>query len=167
MQRTVTLRDGASVDIRPVEPDDADLIVETFDGLSERSRYARFLTAVPRLPRHWVDDLVDLDHRDREALAAIEPASGHGIGIARYARHGDEPHDAEFAIAIADAWQGRGLGRVLLTELIDAARANGMMRLVGDVFAENQAMLGLARTVGRSARVGTPESGVVRLVIEL
>ena len=167
MLRTVTLRDGAAVDIRPLEPDDSDLLLQGFEGLSPASRYARFLTAVPRLPKHWVDDLTDLDHRDREALAASDAATGRGIGIARYVRVEGEPDAAEFAIAIADAWQDRGLGRLLLEELIGAARANGIARLYGDVFASNERMLGLGRTIGRGAHVGTPETGIVRLTIEL
>jgi acetyltransferase len=167
MKRTVTLRDGAAVDIRPLEPEDADLLVEGFEGLSPASRYARFLTAVPSLPRHWVDDLVDLDHRDREALAASDGQTGRGIGIARYVRDENDPQEAEFAIAIADAWQSRGLGRVLLGELIDAARANGLTRLYGDVLADNERMLALGRELGDPAHVGPAESGVVRLVLEL
>ena len=131
MQRTATLRDGSTAVIRPVEPEDAGLLVDGFEALSDRSRYARFLTAVPRLPRHWVADLVDLDHRDREALGALDPETGEGIGVARYVRLDDDPEEAEFAIAIADAWQGRGLGRVLLGELVDAARAIDANRSCG------------------------------------
>lgn len=167
MQRTVTLRDGSTVVLRPMEPEDAGLLVEGFEALSDRSRYARFLTAVPRLPRHWVEELVDLDHRDREALGAIDPVSGEGVGVARYVRLEDDPREADFAIAIADPWQGRGLGRVLLAELVDAARANGLERISGDVLAENTRMLQLGRSVGRDAHVGPPEAGVVRLVVEL
>ena len=167
MLRTVTLRDGAAVDIRPLEPDDSELLLQGFEGLSPASRYARFLTAVPRLPKHWVDELVDLDHRDREALAASDAATGRGIGIARYVRVEGEPDAAEFAIAIADDWQDRGLGRMLLGELIDAARANGIARFYGDVFANNERMLGLGRTIGRGAQVGPAETGIVRLTVEL
>jgi GNAT superfamily N-acetyltransferase len=167
MQRTVMLRDGSTAVIRPVEPEDAGLLVDGFEALSDRSRYARFLTAVPRLPRHWVEDLVDLDHRDREALGALDPQTGAGVGVARYVRLDDDPEEAEFAIAIVDDWQGRGLGRILLGELVEAARANGLQRLSGDVLAENDRMLELGRTVGRDARIGEVHNGVVRLVVEL
>ena len=167
MERTVTLSDGTSVVIRPVEPEDADLLVEGFAELSDHSRYARFLTAVPRLPRHWVGELVDVDHRDHEALGALDPETGRGIGVARYVRLSDDPEEADFAIALADSWQGRGLGRILLGELADAARANGLRRLSGDVLATNTRMLALGRGIGRSATVGPPQDGVVRLVVEL
>lgn len=167
MQRTVTLRDGSTAVIRPIEPEDAGLLVEGFEALSDRSRYARFLTAVPRLPRHWVDVLVDVDHRDREALGALDPQTGEGVGVARYVRLEDAPDEAEFAIAIADDWQGRGLGRVLLAELVDAARANGLRCLTADVLAENTRMLELGRSVGRDARLGEIHDGVVHLTVEL
>ncbi len=167
MQRTVMLRDGSTAVIRPVEPEDAGLLVDGFEALSDRSRYARFLTAVPRLPRHWVEELVDVDHRDREALGAVDSQTGEGVGVARYVRLDDDPDEAEFAIAIVDAWQGRGLGRILLGELVEAARANGLQRLSGDVLAENDRMLALGRSVGRDARIGDVQDGVVRLVVEL
>lgn len=167
MERTVTLRDGSTAVIRPVEPDDAGLLVEGFEALSDRSRYARFLTAVPRLPKHWVDNLVDVDHRDREALGAVDVRTGEGVGVARYVRLAEDPEEAEFAIAIADDWQGRGLGRVLLGELVDAARANGLRRLSGDILAENARMLALGRTVGRDARLGDVHDGVVHLTVDL
>ncbi len=167
MQRTITLRDGAAVDIRPIEPEDADLLVAGFERLSPSTRYARFLTAVPSLPRHWVAGLVELDHRDREALVALDSQSGDMVGVARYVRLQEDPQTADFAIVIGDPWQGRGLGRILLGELVEAARANGIERFSGDVFAENQRMLGLGRTIGRSAHVGVPDSGVSKLVIEL
>ena len=167
MERRLTLRDGSAVVVRPVEPDDAGLLVEGFEDLSDRSRYARFLTAVPRLPRHWVDDLVDVDHRDREALGALDPATGEGIGVARYVRLDEDPAEAEFAIAVVDAWQGRGLGRALLQELVDAARANGIARLSGDVLAENDRMLALGRSAASAAWVGDVHDGVVHLTLEL
>ena len=59
----------------------------------------------------------------------MDAQTGEGVGVARYVRLDEDPEEAEFAIAIADDWQGRGLGRVLLGELVDAARADGLRRL--------------------------------------
>ncbi len=167
MVRNARLKDGSVVEIRAVEPGDAELLVRGFEELSQRSRYERFFTAVPYLPSHWVDELVDLDHRDREAIGALDPVSGAGVGVARYVRLEENPTEAEFAVTVADDWHGRGLGRMLLDELFDAARANGITTMSGDILATNTPMLRLAGHLGRTATIGPAESGVVHAVIEL
>ena len=82
------------------------------------------------------------------ALAAATMLDGETLlGVARYVR--DRSGDAaEFAIVIADAWQGRGIGRRLLAKLIEAARRRGVKRLYGDILATNRPMLELARKLG-------------------
>ncbi len=161
------LKDGTEVELRPLEPDDAELLLEGFGALSAQSRYERFFTAVPRLPGHWLEELLDVDHRDREAIAALLAQDEAPLGLARYVRCEDDPGEAEFAVTVADAWQGRGVGRLLMGELIDAARANGLRRLTGDVHATNVPMLRLAESLGRSATLGPPQEGIVHAVIEL
>jgi GNAT superfamily N-acetyltransferase len=161
------LRDGTTVELRPVEHDDAELIRRAFEELSPRSRYERFLAPVPRLPKHWLDSLVDVDHRDREALAAVDPQTGEGLAVARYVRLEDDPAEAEFAVTVADAWQGRGLGRLIMEELVQAARANDLERLSGDILAGNDPMIGLSRSLGRGATVTQPRDGRVHAVIQL
>ncbi len=165
MQRIAHLKDGSEIEIRPLEPQDAELLVHGFDELSARTRYERFFTVVPTLPRHWVEDLMDIDHRDREALGAGDPATGEGIGVARYVRPPGTLDEAEFAVTITDDWQGRGAGRALLLELMDAARANGITRLTGEVLAANEPMLALARHLG--ADVEPADGGVVHVVLDL
>ena len=167
MVRHVRLKDGSVVEVRAVEPGDAELLVRGFDELSQRSRYERFFTAVPYLPSHWVDELVELDHRDREAIGARDPIGGAGVGVARYVRLEDDPQEAEFAVTVADDWHGRGLGRLLLDELFEAARANGIRRMSGDILATNTPMLRLAGHLGRTVEIGQTQAGVVHAVIEL
>ena len=83
------------------------------------------------------------------ALAATTMLGGGEtlLGVARYVRDHDND-DAEFAIVIADAWQGRGIGRRLLAKLIEAARRRGVKRLYGEILAINRPMLELARKLG-------------------
>jgi acetyltransferase len=79
------------------------------------------------------------------ALAATTPESL--IGVARYVR--DENGDAaEFAIVVADAWQGRGIGTRLLAKLIEVARRRGLKRLYGQILGTNRPMLGFVRKLG-------------------
>jgi acetyltransferase len=69
------------------------------------------------------------------------------IGVARYVLN-REDKSAEFAIVVADAWQGRGIGKRLLAELIDVARRRGLKQLYGDILGVNRPMLELVRTLG-------------------
>ena len=95
--------------------------------------------------------LTDVDHCDHEALGAADPATGEGVGIARYIR---EPgaDSAEIAVTVDDDWQGRGVGTALLVRLADRARAAGIRRFTGLILAENAPMRALM------AKLGNPES---------
>ncbi|HEY5142675.1 MAG TPA: GNAT family N-acetyltransferase [Solirubrobacteraceae bacterium] len=165
MRRLARLKDGTEIEIRPLEPHDAELLIHGFDELSARTRYERFFTVVPTLPRHWVEELMDIDHRDREALGAGDPVTGQGVGIARYVRPAGTTDEAEFAVTITDEWQGRGAGRALMLELMEAARANGISRLTGEVLAANDPMLALAQRLGAHAEPS--EGGVVHVTLDL
>ena len=82
------------------------------------------------------------------ALAATAMLGGETLlGVARYVRDRDSDN-AEFAIVIADAWQGRGIGHRLLAKLIEAARRRGVKLLYGEILATNRPMLELARKLG-------------------
>jgi acetyltransferase len=82
------------------------------------------------------------------ALAATAMLEGETlIGVARYVR--DKKQDsAEFAIVVADAWQGCGIGKRLLAKLIDIARRRGLKRLYGDILGTNRPMLAFVRKLG-------------------
>jgi len=141
-------RDGTPVLVRPIEPGDFELEREFVDGLSRQTGYQRLMN--PRKPstaelQRWTR----IDRAREGALIATVTHDGaeRQIGVARYVMEaGDD--EAEFAIAIADAWQGTGVGRHLLTSLIELARESGVRRVFGTTFSENLAMLGLARRLG-------------------
>jgi GNAT superfamily N-acetyltransferase len=137
----VQLRDGATVIVRPIRASDRDLLLDGFERLSPQSRYRRFLAPMEDLSEPMLRYLTEVDHHDHEAIGAIDPVSGHGIGIARYVRHEDRPDAAEAAVTVADDWQGRGLGTLLLGALADRARAEGIRTFTGVVLAANQEML--------------------------
>ena len=99
----VVVRDGTRVLIRPVEPGDAPLLERGFAQLGALSRYRRFLAPVDHLDRDQIAYLTQVDHRDHEAIVAIDPTSGEGIGVARYVRDAGDPAQAEVAIVITDA----------------------------------------------------------------
>ena len=72
--------------VRPIRPGDKELLAAGFDRLSDDSRYRRFLTSMPRLSSSQLAYLTEVDHRDHEALLAIDEASGRAVGVARYVR---------------------------------------------------------------------------------
>lgn len=160
---TVALRDGAPVEVRPVEPDDRAALVEGFERLSPESRYRRFFGPMPRLSDRDLDYLTRVDHHDHEALVAVDALTGDGIGVARYVRTG--PDVAEPAIVVADDWQGRGVGGLLLDALAERATEEGVRRFEAPVLATNHEAIALLERLGRTTR--RPDGREVQLSIEL
>jgi GNAT superfamily N-acetyltransferase len=145
-----TLRDGTEVIIRAVTAEDAPLLLEGFaEHFSEESRYQRFLAAKRQLSPRELEYFTDIDHDEHEAIGALDPASGDGIGIARFVRDAPGAPSAEAAVAVADEWQGRGLGRLLLERLAARARELGVSEFTASLLASNRAMLALFERLGQ------------------
>ncbi len=151
LEGRLKLRDGSYVPVRPIRPEDAGLEKRFFDGLSERSRYQRFLNQMAQLPQQMLARFTQLDYDRELALVALDPGpgdnSGEFIGVGRYAPNADG-ETAEFALTVADAWQGKGVGRALLERICDCARAAGYKTLFGHILNANRDMLGLAEQLG-------------------
>jgi acetyltransferase len=145
LEAELALAAGTRVRIRPIRPEDAELEQRFFHSLSERSRYQRFMQHMHDLPPYLLARFTQLDY-DRE-LALVAVHAGSFIAVGRYAPNPDG-ETAEFALVVADAWQGKGLGRALLERLCDAARAAGYRSLSGEILNANHAMLDLARRLG-------------------
>src|SRR5258708_2783525 len=130
-----------SITVRPIRPEDIDLETEFARKLSKETRYNRFLGGGIRLTPEMLEKFTRIDFSRDMALIASATIEGTetAIGVARYARLADGA-TCEFAITVADAWQGRGIGRKLLALLADSARGHGMRRIVGDVLATNTPM---------------------------
>ncbi|MGW1059685.1 bifunctional acetate--CoA ligase family protein/GNAT family N-acetyltransferase [Micromonospora rubida] len=135
----VLLSDGATVGLRPIRPDDAQGIVAMHSRFSERTRYLRYFSPYPRIPERDLRRFVVVDHRDREAFVVL--AADRIVAVGRYERLGPQAPEAEVAFVVEDAYQGRGIGSVLLEHLADAARRAGIVRFVAEVLPANGAML--------------------------
>lgn len=144
------LRDGTKVLLRPIEPEDRERLAEGLRRLSPRSRYLRFHTSVDELSDRQLRYLTDVDGRDHVAWVAIDEDHPEvpGIGVARYVRLPDEPTVAEAAVTVADEYQGRGAGTLLLGLLAGAARGSGIRVFRNYVLAENRAMLDIFEALG-------------------
>jgi GNAT superfamily N-acetyltransferase len=160
------LRDGTVLDVRPVEPEDRDLIRGGFERLSPVSRYRRFLSPVPKLHDRMLTSLTEVDHRDHEALLTLDAATGEVVGVARFVRLESDPASAEVAVTVVDDWQSRGLGTALLGALADRAREESVTRFTGVALAENRDVLGLLGKLG-AVRVVGHGPGTVELAIDL
>jgi len=133
------LRDGGSILIRAIRPDDRERLVEHFHRLSARSVYFRFFNAKRRLTDDELDRFTRLDFVQQAALVATlrERRDERIIGVGRYAMLPGDTHAAEVAFAVADEHQGRGIGTLLLEHLVRLARANGVTEFQADVLGEN------------------------------
>ena len=152
--------------IRPIRPEDKQALRDGTDRLSERSRYRRFLSPRGSLTPAELTYFTEVDHHDHEALVAIDPITGEGIGVARYIRSPVHPDAAELAVAVADDWQHRGVGTGLTEALAHRARQEGVARFTALLFADNTPMLHLIKTLGVVHDMSLHQ-GIVELTVEL
>ncbi|HWC07319.1 MAG TPA: GNAT family N-acetyltransferase [Gemmatimonadota bacterium] len=160
--KTVTLADGARVTLRPIHPDDESALTALYERLSPQTAYQRFFTVMRRLPPDWAHILTNVDYDRRMAIVALGP-DGELIGVARYT-YDTQADEAEIAIVIEDPWQGRGIGKRLLGELMGYAEGKGIRRFRAYVLGDNLRMLELIRRV-TTVLDRRLESGVVSLLL--
>jgi acetyltransferase len=146
---SVTLADGAVVTIRPIRPEDAAIEQEFVRKLSDEARYFRFMDTLRELSPRMLHQLTQVDYERHMALIAVIRENGRDseIAVARYIV-APEGRSCEFAIVVADAWQGRGVGRALMRALMKAARDRGLQSMHGEVLAGNRKMLQFVRNCG-------------------
>jgi RimJ/RimL family protein N-acetyltransferase len=164
----LVLRDGQRITIRPVLPQDDAVTKAFFRSLSTRSRYNRFMRAFHDLPEALLTHFTHVDYNAHLALIAeiFTDGSEIAVGEARYVVSADGK-SAEFAVSIADDWQGRGLATLLLSRLITTARNAGVGTITGETLASNAAMLHLARKAGFSSELDGEVAGLVHLSLRL
>ena len=165
MPGQMTLADGARLRVRPIVPADREPLADAFDRLSDRSRHQRFLAPKAQLSTRELDYLTDVDHVTHEALVAIDETTGHIVGIGRYATGSGGGVVADMALAVADAWQRRGIGHALAVRLVERARANGITRLTGTALADNHRVRALLDRLG--FRVRSVSAGVVEVELDV
>jgi GNAT superfamily N-acetyltransferase len=152
--------------VRPIRADDKQAMRAGFQRLGASSRYRRFLSPHDELTDGELRYFTEIDHHDHEALVAIDPRTGEGVGVARYVRSAEDPHVAELAVAVVDDWQRCGVGTRLASALADRAREEGIKVFTGLVLADNKLMLNLAGELGPTRTVRRAQ-GAVELAIDL
>jgi len=166
--KRIRLHDGTELLLRPIRPEDAQIEAEFVRALSDASRYFRFMSAVRELTPAMLARFTQIDYDREVALIALLEQEGREsqVAVARYATNPDG-ESCEFAIVVADAWQGKGLGRRMLEELKEVARSRGIAAMVGYVLAANRSMLALCGRLGFEASDMPGEPGVKREVLWL
>ncbi|MGZ5170039.1 MAG: bifunctional acetate--CoA ligase family protein/GNAT family N-acetyltransferase [Burkholderiales bacterium] len=141
--------DGTSATIRPIRPEDATIESDFVQSLSPQAKYLRFMAAVKDLTPAMLARFTQVDYDREMALIAVLDDAGRErqIGVTRYIINPDG-QSCEFAIVVSEAWQGRGLGRHLMLQLIAVARTRGLKTMLGQVLAVNTHMLALAAALG-------------------
>jgi acetyltransferase len=168
------LPDGGRVTIRPIRPEDAEIEQAFVRELSPQSRYLRFMDTLRELTPAMLARFTQIDYSREMAFIAVlrerggEQAPGveREIGVCRYVTNPDGD-SCEFALVVADGWQRRGLGRRLMSALIEVARNRGLKWMIGHVLAQNAAMLALVGQLGFESDPSSDDPGTRRVTLAL
>jgi len=158
----VVLRDGSVAHVRPIVPDDADGLRRFHAGQSAESIYLRFFAPLKTLSDKDVARFTQVDYDSRVALVAT--VRGEIIGIARYDRL--DAKTAEVAFNISDAFQGKGVGSVLLEHLAAVAQERGVAKFVADVLPQNRKMIQVFNDAGYEVSHHF-DNGVIAVAFEI
>lgn len=158
------LADGTVVEVAPMHATDGERLVRFHQRLSAETTRLRYFTFHPELTDAELERFTHVDHTQREALIAV--IESEIVGVGRFDRLAPDGEEAEAAFVVADSWQGRGIGSLLLRRLAARALRLGVHRLRAETLPENHRMLGVFRGSGlpMSARF---EHGVVSVVLDL
>ena len=166
MERRITTKDGRELLLRPLRAIDEFKLTELFYRASDETLYRRFQHVTKRVPHEERRHYLDVDYRDDTAivLETCDPRlESEIVGIAQSFLERKTGY-ADVGFLVRDDWQGKGLGRILVDEIVRLARASGAAGLVADVLATNHVMLALLRSTGNPAREETVD-GICRLTI--
>jgi acetyltransferase len=168
LETTISLAGGVPATLRPIRPEDATIEREFVHGLSEQSKFLRFMFGLKDLTPAMLARFTQIDYDREIALIAVidTPAGEKQIGVARYTTLPDQ-ETCEFAIVVADDWQGKGLARQLLSRLADVARARGLRTMMGVTLRENLRMIELSRAVGFETRTDRDDPELVQMRLAL
>ena len=146
----IKLKDGLEVLLRPIKPEDEDMMLELFNTFSERTIRFRFFIPLRVMSKEDIKRYCNIDYRNEMAIVAEIKENGRKrlIGVARLIRDEDDKDKAEFAVVVGDPWQNRGLGRKLTEYIIRVAKDMGIKELYSRVMKDNIVSLRLSREFG-------------------
>lgn len=167
LEQTATLRDGRTIRLRPIRPEDAPALKELFDALTPEDRRRRLFSSMRGISDEFAARLTQIDYDREMVLVALDPDDPSRFwGGARVAADADNRR-AEYSVTVRSDRQGLGLGRICLERVLDYARSRGIEEVWGSVLAENEPMLRLADKLGFVRRRDPDGSDVVITVKKL
>jgi acetyltransferase len=157
-EREWPMKGGGLYTVRPIRPDDADMLQAFVRGMSEESRYFRFASTLPEMPARMLARYTLIDYDREMALVAVlkdRHANDDGsfseteriIAVSRYITNPDQS-TCEFSLAVGDDFAGQGLGTRMMLAIIDVARGRGLTEIIGLILANNSRMLKLMTSLG-------------------
>jgi acetyltransferase len=162
------LSDGTRVTIRPIRPEDAIIEREFVNGLSQQSRYFRFMYSLTEITPDLLSRFTQIDYDREMALIAVTAENGdeRQVGVARYYTLPDQT-SCEFAIVVADDFHNRGIARRLMRALVDAARSRRFTSMIGVVLTENRRMMDFVKSLGFKSELSAEDSNLMEVTLDL
>ena len=170
LEEIVTLKDGAQLMVRPIQPEDAERERAFVSRLSPETLYFRFMMPVRELPQAMIERFTQIDYGRELALVGVVSAFGEDriVGVARITPT-TIPERCEFAIVVEEYMQGTGLARALMHRIVEAARQRGYREIEGAVLRENPRMLKFCESMGFTILPNPDDPGeriALRMLIE-
>ncbi|RTL50733.1 MAG: N-acetyltransferase [Bradyrhizobiaceae bacterium] len=165
-ERTLVLRDGSRIYVRPIRPDDEPQIKWLLEHTSGRDLRFRFFTTVKVFTHEFLAALTNLDYSRAMAFVAFDESGKEILGVVRL--HSDDGHQSgEFAILLRSDSRGRGLGWAMMNLMIEYGRSEGLKQITGQVLCENRPMLAMCRELGFQIHVNPEERDVYEATLTL
>ena len=163
---TEVLRDGSRIEIRALKPSDRDQLQSAVGRMSDETIHSRFFAPKRHFSEREIDFYLNVDFVNHVALVAVLDVAGRAliVGGGRYIV--TQPGIAEVAFGLDDAYQGRGIGGLLMKHLTAIAREGGLRELVAEVLAGNVAMLSVFKKAGLEMTT-KKEGGVAQVMLHL
>ena len=152
LEQTAILRDGRTICLRPIRPEDTPALKRLFESLTPEDRRRRLFSSVREITDEFAARLTQIDYNREMVVVALDPDNPEEFwGGARIAADADNRR-AEYSVTIRSDKQGLGLGRICFERVLDYAHSRGIEEVWGSVLAENDGMLGLAERLGFTRR---------------
>jgi acetyltransferase len=165
-ERHIVLGNDWRIIVRPVRPEDEDLIRDHLAHVSKEDLRLRFFDSIKKFSHRFIARLIDLDYARAMAFVAINEATKEPLGVVRL--HADATHETgEYAVLLRSDLKGRGLGWSLMQLIIEYAKSDGLKRISGQILQENAVMLKLCRELGFEIKTDPQDRGLRDVTLTL